>query len=639
MFTNTFALKSLRSIIWAMFGLLVFATVVAGQRNSADPVFPLKMSPDKRHLLDQNNNPFLINGDTPWSLIVKLTKVEVQEYLENRRTKGFNAVIVELIEHYFGGPANAYGELPFTTPGDFSTPNENYFAHADWVINKAAETGMLVVLTPAYLGYMCGNQGWCQEMIANGPEKCRDYGRYVGKRYRNIPNLIWMHGGDSEAGQATEELRAMVAGIAEMDTVHLNTAHCDRQRSALDCYDEAWLDISTTYSDCSQTPDRTLADYQRNRIMPFFYVEGTYENEGASAKCLRSQAYWSILGGSIGHFFGNNPIWFFGEGWQQALESEGARSMTHLGALFRSRAWHDLVPDYDHEVVIGGYGDVGTGSYLAAARTRDGNTAIAYLPEPRQFTVDMSQISGSKVKAWWFDPATGHASTNGELPASGNIDFTPQSAGDWVLVLDNAELNLPAPGSTDLPVPVELAGLSARVGETGVTLSWQTISETNNYGFEVQRSQNRRGFDKIGFVKGQGTTTQACSYSFIDRPVRHGKYAYRLKQIDTTGSHTFSQTVEIDLDGTMGFELRQNHPNPFYPHTVIFYTLAESGFVSLKIHDIQGKEVGNLVHAFQSAGNYSVNFVAGDLASGLYFCTIRINSFNAVKKMVLIQGR
>ncbi|MCL4708120.1 T9SS type A sorting domain-containing protein [bacterium] len=622
-----------------LFGVLVLATVAAAQQDAASPAFPLKISSDGRHLVDQNDTPFLINGDTPWSLMVKLTKQEVEEYLKNRRAKGFNAIITNLIEHYFGGPPNVYGEAPFTTPGDFATPNENYFIHADWVINKAAELDMLVVLTPAYLGFLCGEQGWCQEMITSGPEKCREYGRFLGRRYESFANIVWMHGGDAEPGQATEELGAIVEGIAETDTVHLRTAHCNRQRSALDCYDNEWLDINTTYSDCGQTPARTLADYGRKRILPFFYVEGTYENEGASAKCLRSQAYWSILGGSIGHFFGNNPIWLFGEGWQQVLESEGARSMTHLGALFRSRAWHDLVPDYDHEVVIAGYGDVSTSSYLAAARTRDGSTAMAYLPEARQITVDMSKISGAKVKGWWFDPTSGHASAIGELPASENMEFTPLSAGDWVLVLDNAELNLPAPGSMDVPVPVEFSGLSARAGETGVTLSWQTISETNNYGFEVQRSRDKQNFNKIGFVKGQGTTTQACSYSFIDRSVRRGKHAYRLKQIDTDGRHSFSQTVEISLDGPTGFELMQNHPNPFNHQTIIFYTLAESGFVSMKIYDIHGKEVANLVQTIQNAGNYSTNFVAKGMASGLYFCKIRINGFDAVKKMVLIQGQ
>jgi hypothetical protein len=231
------------------------------------------------------------------------------------------------------------------------------------------------------------------------------------------------------------------------------------------------------------------------------------------------------------------------------------------------------------------------------------------------------------------------------LPATGAMNFAPLSAGDWVLVLDNADLNLPPPGTIGLPLPVELVNLSAQVRKNEIVLSWQTSSETNNYGFEIQRSQNQRNYDKIGFVRGQGTITHAMSYSFVDHSISQGKYYYRLKQIDTDGGQTFSQTVEINPDAPAGFELQQNYPNPygrmpFNPHTIIFYTLPESGFVNLKIYDIQGKEVAALVQEFQRAGRYSVNFDGSDLASGLYFYKIQINDFVNVKKMVLLnQGR
>ncbi len=142
--------------------------------------YPLRVSPDHRHLVDQNGTPFLIQGDAPWSLISGLTNEEAELYLENRRQKGFNSIIVNLIEHKFRGPVNRFGEGPFTTPGDFSTPNEKYFQHADWVIRKAAEKGIQVFLAPIYLGYIGTDEGWIEEALANGPEKCRAWGRYVG---------------------------------------------------------------------------------------------------------------------------------------------------------------------------------------------------------------------------------------------------------------------------------------------------------------------------------------------------------------------------------------------------------------------------------------------------------------------------
>ena len=111
--------------------------------------YPVRVAADHRHLVDQSGAPFLIHGDTPWSLIVGLTRQEAEQYLENRRRKGFDSIIVNLIEHKYRGPVNRYGEGPFTTPGDFSTPNEKYFEHADWVIRKAAEKGIQIFLRPS----------------------------------------------------------------------------------------------------------------------------------------------------------------------------------------------------------------------------------------------------------------------------------------------------------------------------------------------------------------------------------------------------------------------------------------------------------------------------------------------------------
>lgn len=137
-------------------------------RCAAGPVYPLKVSENKRYLVDRNNQPVLIHGDTAWSLITGVTKAEAEQYLENRRQKGFNAIIVNLIEHKFKGPANRDGENPFTTAGDFATPGEKYFTHADWVIRKAAEKGIVVFLFPLYLGYEGTDEGWWEETLANG---------------------------------------------------------------------------------------------------------------------------------------------------------------------------------------------------------------------------------------------------------------------------------------------------------------------------------------------------------------------------------------------------------------------------------------------------------------------------------------
>jgi hypothetical protein len=275
--------------------------------------------------------------------------------------------------------------------------------------------------------------------MANGPEKCRAWGRYVGKRYRDFDNLVWLIGGDRNPEKARQDVDAMVLGIKEFDSRHLFTAHCHPENSAMDQFkDEGWLDLNTTYT-YGIVHRMLLADFNRVPAMPFLLIESTYEGEhNASPVQIRRQAYWAVLCGAAGQVMGNRPVWLFDPGWEVALDSAGARDMSRLHALFTSRPWYDLVPDQKHEVVVDGLGEFRGLDYLAAARTRDGGTVIAYLPTSRAFTVDMTKIAGKSVRAWWFNPRDGKWDPAGEFPASGKRQFTPPGEGDWVLVLDDA---------------------------------------------------------------------------------------------------------------------------------------------------------------------------------------------------------
>ena len=421
----------------------------------AQTVFPLKFDTSGRYFVDQNDVPFLINGDTPWGLIPALNRNDTELYLDSRAQKGFNAILVELVENFFNGPANQQGEEPFTQRGDFSTPNEAYFAHADFVINEARERGIVVFLLPAYLGFACGQEGWCSEVIASGPNVMRDYGRYLGQRYSGFDNIVWVAGGDTNAQDhsgAMAATEAMIEGIQEFAPNHLFTAHCSRDLSAVDCYDRSWLDFNNTYSDCNETASRSLNDY--NRSSPFFYLEGTYEDEQASDICIRSQPYWSILSGSMGHFFGNNPIWHFESPralfpysgtWQNALDSTGSNSMMYLANLFESRQWTALTPDDAGEFVTSGHGNPNSSNYLASGFNSARTTLFVYMPSARSVSVDSRRLQGNRVQAWWYDPETGN-STDAGIFDEGDESFSPPGNGDWVLVLDDAALNLPAPG-------------------------------------------------------------------------------------------------------------------------------------------------------------------------------------------------
>jgi hypothetical protein len=429
-------------------GVLLGATIGKGQsRSRVTQLFP---STNHRYLVDQNGAPFLLQGDAAWSLIVGLNEAEVEQYLENRRQKGFNGTQVNLIEHKFceHPPLNVAGEGPFTTPGDFATPNEKYFAYADWVIRKAAENGIQVLLYPIYLGYKGTDEGWVKEALANGPEKCLNYGRYLGKRYKDFDNIIWIMGADLDPGPALEDVDMIALGIKEYDRRHLFSAECDPEHSAVDYYSGGgWLDFNATYT-YEIVHKKLLQDYNRKPAMPFILIESSYEGEHNSSEVqIRRQAYWSVLCGAFGQVMGDFPIDIISPGWRQAMDLPGSVDMMHWGKLFRSRPWFDLVPDQKHQVVTAGLGEFNGLDYLAVARTSDGSTVIAYMPTSRTISVDMSKVSGSQVQAWWFDPRNGKATAAGVFPASGGQKLTPPTEGDWVLVLDDASLKRLPPGA------------------------------------------------------------------------------------------------------------------------------------------------------------------------------------------------
>lgn len=441
-----------------LLAFILFVGLVALGKHAVarTPDYPLKQGTNPRYLVDQHGRPFLIQGDSPWSLMVQLTKEETEEYLINRHRKGFNSIIVNLIEHLAcdNPPLNRYGEPPFTTPGDFATPNPAYFAHVDWVLKKAAEYGIQVFLVASYLGSQGGNEGWYQEMVANGEVKLKDYGRFLGQRYKDFDNIVWLNGGDYNPPDR-DLVSAIAEGILEFDTNHLHTVHCAVETSALEYYpSELWLHINNTYS-YSQILSKSRADYARTPPRAFFLIEAMYEGYILSSQDIRREAYWPMFSGACGQFFGNYPLWGFYDGWRQAMDGGGSRDMANLRRLMDSRPWWTFVPDLNNTIVVAGFGDPNSSDpsqyYVTAERIPDGSSLWAYIPTGRIVTIDMSKISGSTVQAWWYSPRTGNAASIGQFANTGSRNFTtPSSEGatqDWILVADDASRNFSPPGT------------------------------------------------------------------------------------------------------------------------------------------------------------------------------------------------
>jgi chitodextrinase len=456
--------------------------------------YPLKVSANGRYLVDQHDVPFLIAGDSPQALMVNLSEAEADAFFADRQAAGFNLVWVNLLcATYTGGRADGStydGIVPFTTPDDVSTPNEAYFTRIDHMLALAAQHGLVVLLDPAETG------SYLSVLLANGTTKARNYGRYLGTRYGNVDNIIWMSGNDFQSWPTAGDdavVQAVARGIHDTDDGHIHTVELDYQVSgSLD--DPTWaplieLNASYTYF---PTYAQVLADYDRPNALPTFMVEANYEFEHNAADLgtpaiLRRQEYWTMLSGAAGQLYGNRYTWPFIDGWQQNLDTPGSLQFGYVQFLFASRRWFDLIPDQTHAVVTAGYGTftdsgaLGDSDYATAARTPDGALAMAYMPTLRTLTVDMTKL-GSQAYASWYDPSRGTFTpiAGSPFPNTGARTFTPpgnngDGDGDWVLVLEATSV----PPDTEAPsIPT---GLSATVDSSSqITLSW--TASTDNVG-------------------------------------------------------------------------------------------------------------------------------------------------------------
>jgi hypothetical protein len=363
--------------------------------------------------------------------------------------------------------------------------NPAYFQRADDMIRLVATYGMTVILDPIE------TIGWFDTLKANGVEKAFAYGQYLGNRYRDFPNIIWMHGNDFQSWRNSTHdalVRAVALGIRREDSNHLHTVELNYLTSgSLD--DASWAPIIGLNAAYTYYPTyaQVLTEYNRPNFKPVFMVEANYEFEhnpgtdGGSTQNLRRQEYWTMLSGATGQLYGSAHTWRLDKGWETKLDTPGMVELGYMKDLFIRRKWYDLVPDQTHTVVTAGYdglagyigrltayfgsrlerfghlsklfayfkrlthfGSITTNTYATAARTSDGSLVMAYLPTIRSITVDMSKLAGITT-ARWFDPTNGtYVAINGSPFANADDRrFTPpgnNSAGDgdWVLVLEAA---------------------------------------------------------------------------------------------------------------------------------------------------------------------------------------------------------
>ena len=206
----------------------------------------------------------------------------------------------------------------------------------------------------------------------------------------------------------------------------------------------------------------------------------------------------------------------------------------------------------------------------------------------------------------------------------------PNNEYGWGIINALSAINL-------IVVPVELTSFSAAYSEGRVNLTWVTATELNNFGFEVERRDEYSSYQTIGFVDGNGTSTNRLTYNFVDDNLTDNRYYYRLKQIDFDGSIEYSDEVFVEIGNLNDFQLYQNYPNPFNPSTKIKYYIPHNSFVKITLHDILGSEIRTLVNENAQPGNYEILLDGSDLSSGMYFVRLSLENIQRTLKISLIK--
>ena len=307
------------------------------------------------------------------------------------------------------------------------------------------------------------------------------YGEFVGKRYKD-KGIIWILGGDRSIDNDEQKaiIRAMAKAIRQADGgAHLMTFHPPGGNgSSTWFHDDQWLDFNMRQNghvvEFTGRYKKTKSDYDRSPTKPVMDGEPIYEDHPVSFKPdelghsvsvdVRRPLYWNLFSGAFGHTYGHHSVWQMYEpkkrkpinrplmSWSEAIAQPGAGQMQYGRRLIESRPFLTRVPDQEVIVPDEVTSSVpGTGSrHFAATRDESGSYAMVYAPVGRPFKVRMQKLSGSRVKAWWFNPRDGSVQAIGEFSNVGERTFTPPNPGemlDWVLVLDDAAKNYPQPGT------------------------------------------------------------------------------------------------------------------------------------------------------------------------------------------------
>ena len=433
----------------------------------------LKVSPNGRYFIDQDGKPFFYLGDTAWTLLKRMSCEDIEEYFQNRLEKGFNAIQLYVLRGL--KVKNINGHTPLID-GDPAKPNEDFYKHVDYVFDRANELGLVIGGVVTWGGHVSPN--YANEQIFD-ISNAYAHGKFLGSRYRDNC-VIWYLGGDRDPADNINIWNSMAKGLKDgSEGKHLVSYHGPGMNgipsSSNWFHNEEWLDFNVLQTGHGWTVDNykfIAHDLSLKPAKPVFDMEASYENHPDVRKItnrridahqVRETMYWQVLAGAAGHGYGCNDIWCLYDTditkkwqdyafpdtlrqntyWKTAMDFPGAACVGFARKLIELRPWYMM--EEDQSVVAEGQGE---GEYhIQAARATDGSFILAYLTMGGPVGIDMSRLSGRRVKAMWFNPRDGRFTViDGEYTNEGLERFTPPTdydRDDWVLVLEDADKNYP----------------------------------------------------------------------------------------------------------------------------------------------------------------------------------------------------
>ncbi|SKB53289.1 apiosidase-like domain-containing protein [Dyadobacter psychrophilus] len=423
-------MKWFRYFIFSILAASGLAAVNVSQKSEqAIPKFPLRISPNGRHITDNNGVPFLMVADVAWQMLRKLGYNDAVHYMDTRKSQSFNTFLVQLLPA-LPNQRNFNKTLPFQD-NDISKPNKLYFDYFDKIIAAAKERNLVV-------GIVVSRKSWNAIFDAQNVEVWKDYGTYVGKHFAKYSNVIWIV--SEEEYQTAAQFEAIADGIRSVSEGQILASLSTCSPTSVNDSSKVRSDLKFIIPDSTVTPAEyaALANWQKNSaeaaLRPFLIANSEFPKEITDQSVLiRNQAYQSIMSAAAG-FCHMSTIKNFNPTWKVNIDKDGAEYIHELVKILKGIPWEYMQPENVSELLP----DSADKAEIGIVSLSNKKMSMLYLPESRPVRLNLNYLNGKDFGAVWYSPRTGRRWTGGDFKATPEAVVQPpdsQPGWDWILLI------------------------------------------------------------------------------------------------------------------------------------------------------------------------------------------------------------